>query len=608
MPRIRIPLADKHNNRSYLNTSDYLLLNAFIEHGAEGTAIVKRPGWRHKLITSALVTSGRGFTYSAPQNLYYAVIGDALFSIDAELSIVTEIVRKTPISAAWSAAAGGTLTYVFAAAHGFIATQSTKISGIAGATIPAGYTGVKVVAAVSTTSVANDTFTVTGVGADTGAATLTNARVSPIITDSAKVYFEQAKNSTATVTMLQIPKTASTASQLFMIAAGGAVTRVVDADLPTDLIGAPVCVDGYLFVLSDAEYLVYNMDLEAPTSINALGYVAADTSSDKGVTLAKHHSQVVAFKQYSTDFFYNAAIAAPASPLAKIPNQSMVIGCASAASVIQVGQNIIWLSRNQNGGLAVHILSGGQPQKVSTPFVDRILASMESFVFGDKVESCYLSYEGHEFYVLTIGGAAGTNQAIVDIGVVDVAVVDVGTGLNFYHRTLVYDMTENEWYEWGSYDTTTAQQSSFFATYTVSGSHFSNSQDFANALIMEKDTGDIYEMSPAPLGVSYAPTYKDGSRTITVDIVTNNADGGTCNKKRCNSLEVIGDKVASTLSVSYSDDDYQTWSTPRTVDLSARPILRNMGMFIKRAHKFTHAADTALRLRAFELDVEQMGH
>lgn len=608
MPKIRAPFAGKHNNRSYLNTSDYLLLNAFIERGAEGAAIVKRPGWRHKLITSALVSTGRGFTYSTPQSLYYAVIGDALFSIDTGLATVTEIARKTPISAAWSAAAGGTLTFVFAAAHGFIATQSVKISGITGATIPAGYTGVKVVAAVSTTTVPNDTYTVTGVGADTGAATLTNARVSPIITDSGKVYFEQTKNSTAIVTMLQIPKTASTLSQLFMIAAGGAVTRVVDADLPTDLIGAPVSVDGYLFTLSDAEAEVYNMDLETPTSVNALGFVAADTFADKGVTLAKHHNQVVAFKEYGTEFFYNAAIAAPASPLAKIPQQTLTIGCASAASVVQTGQNIIWLSRNQNGGLAVHVLSGGQPQKVSTPFIDRILSSMESFVAGDKVESCYTSYEGHEFYALTIEGSVGTNQSIVDIGIVDIAIVDIGSGLNTYKRTLVYDMTENEWGEWGSYDTTTAQQASFFATYTVSGPHVSNSQDFTNTLIMEKTTGDIYEMSPAPVGAGYAPTYKDGTRTITVDIVTNKADGGTRNKKRCNSLEIIGDKVPSTLSVSYSDDDYQTWSTPRTVDLSARPILRNMGMFIERAHKFTHAADTAFRARAYDLDVEKMDH
>lgn len=608
MPKIRLPFADKQNNRSYLNTADYLLLNAYIEHGAHELAVVKRPGWRSKLATSALVTTGRGFTYSAPHSLFYAVIGDALFSIDTTLNTVTEIARKTPIAASWSAAAGGTLTFTFAAAHGFIATQSIKVSGITGATIPAGYTGVKTIAAVTTVTVPNDSFTVTGVGSDTGAATLTNARVSPIVTETGKVYFEQTRNGANQVTMLQIPKTSAASSQLFMIAASGVLTRVVDTDLPLDLIGAPVSIDRYLFTLSAAKFEVYNMDLEAPTSINSLGFVAADAFADSAVTLAKHHNQVVCFKEYSTEFFYDAAIATPASPLAKIPQQTLTIGCASAASVVQTGQNIIWLSRNQDGGLGIHVLTGAQPQKISTPFVDRILASMESFVFADKVESTYISNEGHEFYVLTIEGSVGAGQAIAGVAIAGISLSGLGGSLNTYKRTLAYDITTGEWAEWSSYNPTTLQQEAFFATYAVSGPHASNSQDFTNTLIMEKATGNIYEMSPAPVGANYAPTYKDGTRDITVDIVMNNVDGGTRNRKRCCGLEILGDSVASTLSVSHSDDDYATWSTPRTISLSGRARLLNLGMFRRRAYKFTHVDNKPLRMTGIELDVEQMGN
>lgn len=593
MSKIRLPFADKANNRSYLNTSDYLLLNAYIEHGAHELAVVKRPGWLQKLITSTIVSTGRGFTYSAPHSLFYAVIGDALFSIDTALGTVAEIARKTPTAASWGA---GVATYTFASAHGFIAGQNVKVSGIS----PAGYSGVLTILAVPLAT----TFTVTM--SDPGAATLTNARASPIITETGKAYFEQTRNGNNQVTMLQIPKTISTASQLFMIAAGGVVTRVVDTELPVDLIGAPVSIDRYLFVLSAAKFEVYNMDLEAPTSINALGFVAADAFADSAVTLAKHHNQVVCFKEYSTEFFYDATIAAPASPLAKIPQQTLTIGCASAASVVQTGQNIIWLSRNQNGGLAVHVMTGAQPKKVSTPFIDRILASMESFVFADKVESTYISNEGHEFYVLTIEGAAGSNQALFGIGTFGLSVFGLGGALNTYKRTLVYDITTGEWAEWSSYNPTTLQQEAFFATYAVSGPHASNAQDFTNTLIMEKATGNIYEMSPAPVGANYAPTYKDGTRSITVDIVMNNVDGGTRNRKRTNSLEILGDAVASTLSVSYSDNDYASWSTPRTIDLSGRARLLNMGMFRRRAHKFTHADDKPLRMTGILLDVEQM--
>jgi len=597
VPKIRLPFADKANNRSYLNTADYLLLNAYIEHNSKGADIIKRPGFKSKLATSSIVTDGRGFTYSNKHSLYYALIGDALFSIDSSLATVTEIARKTPTAASWGA---GVATYTFAAAHGFIAGQSVNVSGIS----PAGYSGVLTILAVTTVTVPDDSFTVTM--ATLGAATLTNARVSPILTTTGKAYFEQTKSSTTINTMLLIPKTSTTASQLFMIAASGVVTRVTDADLPVDLIGAPVSIDGYLFVLSAAESEIYNMDLEAPTSINSLGFVAADTYADTAVTLAKHHNQLVCKKEYSTEFFYNANIAAPYSPFAKIPQQTLTLGCASAASVVQTGQSIIWMSRNQNGGLAVHMMTGGQAQKVSTVSIDRILASMESFVFSDKVESCYLSVDGHDFYVLSVDGVVSGTGAVVDYAVVDVAVVDTAGALNSFKRTMVYDITQNEWCEWSSLDETTSTQSSFFATYSVSGPHVTNAQDFSNTLVMEKTTGNIYEMSPAPLGVAYLPTYKDGSRTITVECVFNPVDGGTRNRKRCNSLEILGDTASSSVSVSYSDNDYATWSTARTISLVDRARIPNLGMFRRRAFKLTHAADTPLRLAGIELDVERM--
>jgi len=88
--------------------------------------------------------------------------------------------------------------------------------------------------------------------------------------------------------------------------------------------------------------------------------VSADTYPDAAVTLAKHHNHWCASRNTRPEFFYNAAIAAPASPLAKIPQQTLTLGCASAASVVQTGQSIIWLSRNQNGGLGIHKMTGGQ--------------------------------------------------------------------------------------------------------------------------------------------------------------------------------------------------------------------------------------------------------
>jgi len=54
-----------------------------------------------------------------------------------------------------------------------------------------------------------------------------------------------------------------------------------------------------------------------------------------------------------------------------------------------------------------------------------------------------------------------------------------------------------------------------------------------------------------------------------------------------------------------SDDDYQTWSNFREVDLSKnRPMLTNCGTFRRRAYHFRHQSNTPLRIQAVELMID----
>ena len=567
----------------------------------EKSKVVNRPGWYLKKAVG--LGAPRNYTYCNAHSLFYAVLGDALVSISADLQTVTEIVRKTPISVAWSALAGGTFTFVFAAAHGFIATQQIKSSGIS----PAAYSNIFTVNAVSTTTVANDTFTVIGVGADPGASSGATQRVSPILTSTGKVYFEQTKNGAAQVVMLQVPKSIQV-SQLFMIAAAGVVTRVTSANYPTNSIGAPVSIDGYLFTLAEdttaARHEIHNCVLETPLSYNSIDFISAESHPDAGITLARHHNQLVCFKEYSTEFFYDANNLTQ-SPLARIPQQTKDIGCAAASSVAQIGEKIAFLSRNQNGGLGVHIVAGGQLQEVSTVFIDKILASVESIVFSGSVDGFYVSVEGHDFYVLSFEGTQGTNQGIFGIGVFGIAIFGLGGGLSTFKRTLVYDLTESLWHEWSSIDAQTGQESVFFGGFPVSGPHTSNAQDYTNTVIMDKSNGDVYEMSPAPVGSSSAVTYQDGSRPITKTMVTENIEFGI--NTPISKLELSGDRQASSsiVSISWSDDDYKTYNTPRTVDMQNRAFINCLGMTRSgnRAFKITSTANTPARLKELKAEV-----
>ncbi len=114
---------------------------------------------------------------------------------------------------------------------------------------------------------------------------------------------------------------------------------------------------------------------------------------------------------------------------------------------------------------------------------------------------------------------------------------------------------------------------------------------------MHATTGAIYRID-----VSYT---SDAGLAIYWRAVTGNLDSGTMHRKFYQSGEAVGDKVSATLQVRHSDDDYVTWSAWRTMSLSsARSIIRQMGQARRRAYEFLVTDNVALRLEAFELDLE----
>jgi hypothetical protein len=76
------------------------------------------------------------------------------------------------------------------------------------------------------------------------------------------------------------------------------------------------------------------------------------------------------------------------------------------------------------------------------------------------------------------------------------------------------------------------------------------------------------------------------------------------NRKFVSNLKVIGDRydTQNALGVSWSDDDYQTWSTNHVVDLTDDfPYLGRLGAFRRRAWRVTHTHNMPLRVESLEL-------
>lgn len=345
--------------------------------------------------------------------------------------------------------------------------------------------------------------------------------------------------------------------KLYQVETDNTVTAVTDPDFPAAMVPGLVVIDGYTFVM-DANGTIYNSEQDNPLSWLSADFISAEIDADSGIAIAKHLNYLVAFGEWTTEIFYDAGNAT-GSPLARIPSAVIRYGCAAKHSVAEGENFIAWVSHGKDHGHNVMAMEGLQPVKISTKPIERMLNQA-----GSDVEDSYAflaKSEGHYFYVLTIPAS---------------------------DCTLVYDFVDKQWHEWTSDD---GVAETYFAG-------VSSCEQNEEMLIQHEDDGKLYKFDPT--------VYQDMGQDINVLVRTNKLDFGNNTNKFLHRLEIVGDwtTASSTMAVRWSDDDYQTWSTSRNIDLSKRPTLNALGRFARRAFEFTYADNYPLRIEALELTGE----
>ena len=325
--------------------------------------------------------------------------------------------------------------------------------------------------------------------------------------------------------------------------------------------GAPY-LDTYT-VIAGVNGEIFTSDPNNPTKWNALNYITAESEPDALVGISKHLNYIVTFGQWSIDWYYDGGNY-PGSPLTYAPTYKIEMGCANGNS-IQAFQNImLFIGTSREDGASVYKIEGQVPQKVSTPYIDRILnrstlASVRTYAFR---------LNGHTFYVLT---------------------------LHDLNLTLVFDVNEQTWQQWTMFAIGDADSGingiyaeqyfrpSFFAD--VNGTYF----------VLDDDNGKLYTMSS-----SY---YTDAGASIYLRSVTDIIDNETTKRKFYNRLEIVGDKIPATLFVRHTSDDYVSWSNYRSINLnSPRSQIYQSGASRRRAWEFLITDNQPIRLDAAEIE------
>ncbi|PIP98857.1 MAG: hypothetical protein COW76_18805 [Shewanella sp. CG18_big_fil_WC_8_21_14_2_50_42_11] len=332
--------------------------------------------------------------------------------------------------------------------------------------------------------------------------------------------------------------------------------HTLDPDYPIETVKGWAYLSGAQYVMQPASVIWGSRpnSVTAADSWDPLNFISANDEPDNGVAIVKQLVYVVAMNQWSTEILFDAGNPV-GSPLGKVQGSKLDYGCVHADSVQKIDDKTVWLTISRGSSPQIGLLQGLTFNIVSTPAIDRLLRGVDMA----RIMSWQAKIVGHTFYVITFP---------------------------LSNLTLVYDIELDHWAQWtddaGNY-------------VPIIASTFDNAR---NVILQHESNGTLLKFS--------IDAFTDVGKAIQVDIITPVFDAQTRRRKQLNRMEFVSDQeLGSTLQVRNSDDDYQSWTPWRRVDLGAkRPHLINCGTFNKRAYHFRHRQNLPFRIYAIELQYD----
>jgi hypothetical protein len=582
MPVARIPLAGSFNQRTidghgaleadqdqrFLNCAFSVIENPIT--GSRKIYVEKRPGWRVESIVAANNVStgliktdsfGSAVTaFGATNSTIYdgqvsvgAITGRAMYFTETLLSNVGYVLIKSSDGTGWyyTSDAKSQTSYT---------GDTTNTSAI--------------VTNIASTSGMYSGQAISGAGIPAGTRILT-------VDSSTQITLNA--NATATAAGVTLTKTP--------------VAKILDADFVTtgSTVTAFVEMDGYQFY-GNADGYIYNSDLNSVTAYTSTGKVAAQMSPDPPNAVARHKNLIIGWGHSSMEAFYNAGNAS-GSPLTRAAQFFSRTGALDQRSVATLADDIYFVSSAKYGEVSVVRLRNLAPQQVSSPEVNKLLGTV--IATGGYVYLSAFQLGGYP-YVSTFAtiGTDDTDLLLMETGeellleTNDSIVLEADPNASAaFARMLVYNAAINLWSEWD------CDEATFVAGIGSGGIN----QLIATSRV--KTDGKVYTIKPAADGASYTD---DGSAYST-EIRTARIDHGTESRKFVKCVRLVADDQSSgTVTLEASDDDYDSWTTLGTFDLTKKDkrIYRCGSYRGGRAYRLTHSTAAPFRAEALEIEYD----
>lgn len=320
-----------------------------------------------------------------------------------------------------------------------------------------------------------------------------------------------------------------------------------------------VFLDGYIFALSGTTFDVYNSNLNDPLTWTAGDFISPEMVPDLATNIAKLNNYLVVFGASSIEYFWDAANAT-GSPLQR--NDTPVKFNGFLSGLAQHGNKICFIGNNTEGEPSVFMLEDFKIKELGNESLRRQLAGEvqgTALIYSDW-KGVIAAINGHVFYLVST--------------LTKTYAIDLATGLC------------TRWAYAGG------------TTFTVTFAGNAKGPAYYNPV--------IYISGLSKLSIFDNTLTTDVLVEYTVTLITHNEDFDSFNTKSVNRLTICGDRptVTTNVSVSWSDDDYQTYSTAQTVNMNQDiPCLYDLGPFRRRAYKLTLTPTQPFRMRYLELNI-----
>jgi hypothetical protein len=170
--------------------------------------------------------------------------------------------------------------------------------------------------------------------------------------------------------------------------------------------------DGYTIYAETGSQSVYVSDLDDPTTIGALNFTTADAQPGDVRGVFSLNRELVVFKETTTEFYYNDGSAG--FPFSRSNPGLIEIGLGRTngsspgpRSFAQFGDRLYWIGQDKKA----YFLAGYRPNRISTPWVEKLLAE-ETLFYG----SAY-TMDGRAYYMVTLQDRTGHLLYDIEAGI-----------------------------------------------------------------------------------------------------------------------------------------------------------------------------------------------